>query len=89
MNWKTFYFESNNFFGNIDTPSDFQKIRNAYPEMSDAEILTKAKEATYRGHRTAEERARRRNYGMRWEHDGEPLFAFFKRHGMAVPDAKQ
>lgn len=80
--WKQFHFEANQFFDNIAGPDDWQRLRNAYPKLSD-ETLLNAKEATYRGTRAVEERAARPNFGFRIEHDGEKsLRDYFVEHDM-------
>jgi len=80
--WKRFYFESNMFFDGVEGPSDWERLRAAYPRMSDDQLLA-AKEATYGGTRKVEERIKRPNYGFRGEHDGEKtLRDFFVENGM-------
>jgi hypothetical protein len=82
MAWKRFHFESNQFFDGIETPNEWILLRDAYPKLSDDELLA-AKEATYRGTRTTEERLKRPNFGFRIEHDGEKtLRDFFVENGM-------
>lgn len=84
--WRRFFFESNQIFMNIDGPADWQKIREAYPYKSDADILS-AREATYGGSRPQGERDRKPNYGFRSEHDGDRrLRDFFEAHAMPIPD---
>lgn len=80
--WTPFYFESNLFFDHIHNLKDWQRLRNAYPNLTDSQLL-EAKEATYGGHRPQEERDTRPNYGFRGEHDGErTLRDFFVKHNM-------
>ena len=82
--WKRFYFESNLFFDHIENMSDWQRLRDAYPSLTDAQLLD-ANEATYGGHREQQERDERPNYGFRWEHDGKrTLRDFFASHGMEL-----
>jgi hypothetical protein len=80
--WKRFHFEGNQFFDGVESPEDWQRLRAAYPDLTDDELLA-SKEATYGGHRSAEERERRPNFGRRIEHDGEKtLRDFFVENGM-------
>ncbi len=82
MNWKRFHFESNQFFDTVRGMEDWQRLRSAYPEMTDEQLLN-AKEAFE--HLPEEERDRRPNYGFRWEHDGErTLRDFFNKHKMTL-----
>lgn len=39
MIWKRFYFESNRFFDFVDGMADWQRLRDAYSELTDDEIL--------------------------------------------------
>ncbi len=68
--WQRFFFESNQFFDHVYGPSDWQRLRDAYPQYTDDQLLD-AKEATYGGQYRQFERDARPNYGFRWEHDGE------------------
>jgi len=80
--WKTFWFESNQFFDNVTRPEDWVRLRAAYPHMTDSDLLD-AKEATYKGTRSQEVRDLKPNYGLRIEHDGErSLREFFKENNM-------
>lgn len=80
--WKRFHFESNMFFDGIETPNEWLDLRDAYPKLTDDELLA-AKEATYRGTRSVEERLKRPNFGFRIEHDGgRTLRDFFVENGM-------
>jgi hypothetical protein len=80
--WKRFHFEGNRFFDGVEGPEDWQRLRSAYPELSDDELLA-SKEATYKCTRSAEEREKRPNYGRRFEHDGDKtLRDFFVENGM-------
>jgi len=80
--WKRFHFEANRFFDGIEGPSDWERLRAAYPEMNDDQLLD-AKEATYGGTRSMDVRTMRPNFGMRMEHDGEKtLRDFFVENGM-------
>lgn len=82
--WKRFFFESNLFFDHIENMSDWQRLCDAYPKLTDTQLLD-AKEATYGGHRTQQERDERPNYGFRLEHDGKrTLRDFFAKHGMEL-----
>lgn len=82
--WKSFFFESNQFFDRIHNLSDWYRLKKAYPHLSDTQLLA-AKEATYRGQLSIEERKKRANFGFRWEHDGEKtLLDYFKENGMSV-----
>ena len=80
--WPPFYFDSNLFSDHVGSQQHFNKLCAAYG--NDVEKVLNAKEATYGGARDAEERARHPKYGFRFECDGEPLRAFFERHGMHV-----
>lgn len=76
--WKRFYFESNH----IEGLADWQRLRDAYPRLTDEQLLD-AKEATYSGYRPQEERDAMPNYGFRIEHDGQrTLRDFFNANGM-------
>lgn len=80
--WQRFFFESNMFFDHIEGPEDWQRLRDAYPNKTDDELLA-AREATYGGKRSQELRDTRPNYGFRGEHDGEKLLRdFFVEHNM-------
>lgn len=80
--WTPFHFEANMFFDTINGPDDWDRLRSAYPDMSDEELLD-AKEATYAGTRSQADRDARPNFGLRSEHDGERrLRDFFAEHGM-------
>lgn len=82
--WRRFWFESNQFFGWIENMDDWQRLRQAYPEKTDA-VLLAAKEATYKGNLSQQERDARPNFGLRWEHDGErTLRDFFAENGMRL-----
>lgn len=74
--WKRFHFEGNRFFDGIEGPEDWQRLRAAYPDLTDDDLLA-SKEATYGGRRSAEERERRPNFGRRIEHDGEKTLRDF------------
>ena len=83
-NWKPFFFESNQFFDTISDMDGWNKLREAYPEFSDDKFLG-AKEATYGGTLSLEERDKNPNYGFRWEHDGErTLRDFFTTNNMTI-----
>lgn len=83
--WERFFFESNQFFQYIGDEGGWQRLRDAYPDLSDDDLLD-AKEATYHGTRDCKERLQRPNYGFRLEHDGEKtLRDFFRDHGMELP----
>lgn len=85
--WIPFFFESNQFFDTIKDMSGWQKLREAYPHMTDDELLD-AKEATYGGTLGQHERDENPKYGFRWECDGErTLRDFFDAHGMSLSDA--
>lgn len=85
QSWTRFFFESNQFFDNIENLTDWQRLRDAYPELSDEKILA-AKEATYRGTLSLSDRAKRPNFGFRREHDGEKTLGdFFVENGMTIP----
>lgn len=82
--WRRFWFESNQFFGWIENMDDWKRLRQAYPEKTDA-VLLAAKEATYKGNLSQQERDARPNFGLRWEHDGErTLRDFFAENGMRI-----
>jgi hypothetical protein len=82
MGWKRFHFESNRFFDGVESPQDWQRLRNAYPELTDEKLLN-AQEATYRGTRSLDDRAARPNFGFRSEHDGtKTLRDFFVENEM-------
>jgi hypothetical protein len=82
--WKPFFFESNKFFDTIRGMEDWERLKAAYPDMSDDQLID-AKEATYNGSRTQEDRDAHPNYGLRYEHDGErTLRQFFAAHGMSL-----
>lgn len=82
--WKRFYFESNQFFDHINGMDDWRRLRAAYPKFDDERLLA-AKEATYGGTRTLEQRDAMPNYGFRWEHDGKrTLKDFFEANGMKI-----
>lgn len=84
ITWAPFFFESNQFFDTIKGPEDWTRLRAAYPDMSDDQLLD-SKEATYAGRREQEDRDAYPNYGMRYEHDGErTLRGFFDMHGMSL-----
>lgn len=84
--WTSFFFESNQFFQHISSLDEWQNLRRAYPDYSDEKLLA-AKEATYGGTRTREERAKHPNFGFRWEHDGEKtLKDFFVENKMELPN---
>jgi len=87
MQWTPFHFEANMFFQTIASMEDWQRLREAYPRLTDEELLA-AKEATYGGTRSEESRKKKPNYGFRWEHDGEPLSEFFKRNQMVLTGVK-
>ena len=38
--WKRFHFESNMFFDSVEGPSDWERLRAAYPNKTDDELLT-------------------------------------------------
>lgn len=83
--WVPFFFESNQFFDTLRSYKDWLRLKEAYSAMSDTELLA-AKEATYGGNRSVEERERKPNYGFRWEHDGSRTLAdFFHSNGMVLP----
>ena len=86
--WRRFFFESNLFFDRVDGPDDWQRLRDAYPDLTDEQLLD-AQEATYRGTRSQKLRDARPNYGFRMEHDGErTLRDFFVAYGMTLPQQK-
>lgn len=80
--WKTFFFESNRFFDHIHNMDDWARLRAAYPDKSNEELLA-AREATYGGTRPEATRQARPNFGFRFEHDGQKtLRDFLAEHGM-------
>jgi hypothetical protein len=82
--WTRFHFESNRFFDTIAEPADWLRLRSAYPDMSDEELLA-AKQATYKGTLSQEQRDSRPNFGFRLEHDGGKTLAdFFAEHQMTL-----
>jgi hypothetical protein len=82
--WERFFFESNQFYDYIDNMEDWQRLRDAYPSLTDDQLLN-AKEATYSGQRSLEDRESAPNYGFRWEHDGKrTLRDFFAANGMSL-----
>lgn len=82
VSWKRFYFESNLFFDDVFGPDDWQRLRKAYPNLMDDSLLS-AKEATYSGTRTVEQRRDRPQYGFGSEHDGvRTLRDFFVENNM-------
>ena len=82
MTWQQFYFESSLFFDTVAGPEDWMRLKAAYPNMSDSELLD-AREATYGGQRTKADRDATPNYGLRYEHDGaRRLRDFFEDHDM-------
>ena len=74
--WKRFHFEGNRFFRAVESQEDWQRLRAAYPDLTDDELLA-SKEATYGGSRSMEERELRPNFGLRIEHDGEKTLRDF------------
>ena len=82
--WKRFWFEGNQFFDYIESMDDWQRLRDAYPDDTD-ETLLDAKEATYKGSLSQEERDANPKYGFRWECDGErTLRDFFAANNMTL-----
>lgn len=82
--WKRFYFESNQFFDYIENLDDWQRLKSAYPRLSDDELLD-AKQATYNGSLSQKVMDAHNNYGFRLEHDGDKtLRDFFKESGMEL-----
>lgn len=82
--WKRFFFESNQFFDHINNRGDWDRLKLAYPELSDGQLLG-AREATYGGHRSVAEREEHPNYGFRMEHDGDrTLRDFFNANNMSL-----
>ncbi len=82
VKWKRFHFESNMFFDGVEGPEDWQRLRAAYPNLTDDQFL-EAKEATYDGTLSVESRNKNPNFGFRHEHDGEKtLRDFFVAHDM-------
>lgn len=82
--WKRFFFESNQFFDYIASLEDWDRLRKAYPKLTDMELLD-AKEATYAGTLSLAHREHHPNYGFRIEHDGERrLRHFFIANGMSL-----
>lgn len=82
ITWKPFHFEANMFFRTIAGPFGWQRLRQAYPNMTDDELLD-AKEATYGGTLSEAQRNHHPNFGLRREHDGEKtLRDFFVENGM-------
>lgn len=80
--WVRFHFEGNRFFDGVEGPEDWQRLRAAYPELSDDQLL-ESQEATYQGARSIEEREKHPNFGRRFEHDGDKtLRDFFVENGM-------
>jgi hypothetical protein len=80
--WKQFWFESNMFFDFVNGPDDWILLRKAYPRMTDEQLLA-AQEATYGGTRSEEKKAKKPNYGFRYEHDGKKtLKDFFIENNM-------
>lgn len=65
-----FWFESNQFFGHVASMEGWERLRNAYPDLSDEDFLN-AREATYAGTLKLEHREAHPNFGFRSEHDGE------------------
>ena len=82
--WKRFYFESNQFFDHINDMDDWDRLRKAYPDLTDDDLLD-SKEATYNGSLSLYQRNERPNYGMRLEHDGgRTLRDFFIDNNMSL-----
>lgn len=83
-NWTPFHFESNLWFGKVESREDFESLKKAYPHLTEAEIL-QAKEATYNGSLSADHRLAFPNFGFRIEHDGQKILAdFFRENGMST-----
>ncbi len=84
--WKQFWFESNRYFDFVKNYDDWIKLRTAYPELTDEQLLN-AREATYNGTRDVALREKRPNYGFRIEHDGDKrLKDFFAANEMTLPE---
>jgi hypothetical protein len=80
--WKRFHFESNMFFDSVEGPSDWERLRAAYPYKTDDDFLN-AKEATYGNSLCKRERDAHPNYGFAQEHDGvKRLRDFFEENDM-------
>lgn len=84
--WRSFFYDSNWFYDSIDTPDDWQRLRNSRPEASDEQLL-QARESTFRGQRRLEDREKYPNFGFYAEHDGEKtLKDFFEENQMTLPE---
>lgn len=80
--WRRFHFEGNMFFDSVYGPTDWLRLRKAYPSLTDDELLA-SQEATYQGTRSQDNRDALPNYGRRFEHDGDrTLRDFFVAHNM-------
>jgi hypothetical protein len=74
--WERFWFDGNRYFGRIESPGDWQKLRDAYDDKSD-EYLLLANECRD---------SKKPNFGFRREHVGpKTLRDFFNEHGMTPP----
>lgn len=74
--WKRFWFEGNRWFGWIGDKEDWQRLRDAYDDKTDEQLLA-AKKC---------DDASVPNFGFRREHTGaETLADFFSKHGMTPP----
>ena len=74
--WTRFWFEGNLFFGWINGPEDWQRLRDAYPDYSDERLFAAKR---FFG-------ASKPNFGFRIEHKGPgTLKDFFEDNGMEIP----
>jgi len=77
--WTPFYYESNQYFGWIESPTDWEKVKTAYSQrggiLTTDELLDKSHVAPGAPHI---------KYGLRSECDGDKtLREFFTEQGMA------
>jgi hypothetical protein len=74
--WTRFWFEGNLFFGWINGPEDWQRLREEYSGKTDNQLLAAKR---FFG-------ASKPNFGFRMEHKGPgTLKDFFEENGMEVP----
>jgi len=71
-NWIPFWFESNQYFDWVNSPDDWQKVKDIYPDLDLGKRALRC------------DSSKKHKYGLCMEYTGEPLKDFFTRNNMEI-----